>query len=599
MTQIIRKNVDPLKPYLPMNAGTFEVPVTVGQQTRKVIFYIPDDAMASTSGVLLLPPSGVSAKTFLMESNWKDIADQEVCKERLILCVLESGEDGWDIQEPYGTQTGDVAYVCKAWETANLRNLCCIHEAKFYMVGYQNGGAIAQLTAMYMPAEFAGVASVDSPSLQSEYLTAAENDKCTLLHGFVDETARHHIRKQDIAVPMWLISSEDLRTSKEATYWKTACGISADCAGKQLDHDTVCYFRLNATANSYNLEREAFRVWVSQLDGASDHYGKRINHRIWKDFLYRVRRWMAEPGGDLRLTRDPVRDLGMEYHYELVDGWMREWYVYTPEKVKNSTKPVPLVFAIHGYSCSGEIYIGNSEWYRVADENGFIVIFPTAVVGNMKINSNCPEGGVRLDNVDLPAWNIWRDARKPDDVQFFLHMLEDISSRYPIDRSRIYATGHSLGSLMTHLLALTHPELFAAVAPCSGVLFMADADEIIAYPDVVSRKSIDLPIWMFVGEMEPWLIAALPEKGNNTERSIQAWWDLNRMPGNKPTEYDFHVHNTRWNELEFDKAGIPMIRYTWVEYMPHATMPEMSFRIWNEFFSHFQREKSGKLRYTP
>ena len=41
-----------------------------------------------------------------------------------------------------------------------------------------------------------------------------------------------------------------------------------------------------------------------------------------------------------------------------------------------------------------------------------------------------------------------------------------------------------------------------------------------------------------------------------------------------------------------------MVGYTWVDYMPHATMPEMSFRIWEEFFSKFSRE-DGKVVYTP
>ena len=33
-----------------------------------------------------------------------------------------------------------------------------------------------------------------------------------------------------------------------------------------------------------------------------------------------------------------------------------------------------------------------------------------------------------------------------------------------------------------------------------------------------------------------------------------------------------------------------MVNYTWVDYMPHATMTEMSFRIWEEFFSKFSRD---------
>ena len=52
----------------------------------------------------------------------------------------------------------------------------------------------------------------------------------------------------------------------------------------------------------------------------------------------------------------------------------------------------------------------------------------------------------------------------------------------------------------------------------------------------------------------------------------------------------------RWNDRFFDKNGVPMVWFTSVDYMPHATMPEMSFRIWEQFFSHFSRT-GEKLQY--
>ena len=44
--------------------------------------------------------------------------------------------------------------------------------------------------------------------------------------------------------------------------------------------------------------------------------------------------------------------------------------------------------------------------------------------------------------------------------------------------------------------------------------------------------------------------------------------------------------------------GAPMVNFTWVDYMPHATMTEMSFRIWEEFFSKFSRV-DGEIKYNP
>ena len=36
--------------------------------------------------------------------------------------------------------------------------------------------------------------------------------------------------------------------------------------------------------------------------------------RIWKDLLYRQRRWMSGPAATCASQSDPVADLGMEYH---------------------------------------------------------------------------------------------------------------------------------------------------------------------------------------------------------------------------------------------------------------------------------------------
>ncbi len=58
--------------------------------------------------------------------------------------------------------------------------------------------------------------------------------------------------------------------------------------------------------------------------------------------------------------------------------------VTVPEAVRQHPEvPVPLVFACHGYTCNGAIYMENSGWNRVADENGFVVVYPTAGYGQI------------------------------------------------------------------------------------------------------------------------------------------------------------------------------------------------------------------------
>lgn len=73
------------------------------------------------------------------------------------------------------------------------------------------------------------------------------------------------------------------------------------------------------------------------------------------------------------------------------------------------------------------------------------------------------------------------------------------------------------------------------------------------------------------------------------------------MPGSPPEDFSggWHIRAERWNDLVYEKNGLPMIRYTWVEAMPHATMSEMSYRISVEFFSRLVREQTSSVLISP
>lgn len=599
MYQNIHREVDPKDPFRPLYQGTFEGFVDVGGKRRRYLYYIPEGARPSTAGVFVLPEDGKTADDLWRDSGWRTIADTEETKEKLIVFFLEPEGGHWHTDEPYGTPDGDVAYIDAVYTAGTERFRFCVHESKFYLTGCREGGVLANMAAMWNPAVWAGVVSVGGSTVAEGYREAAAADYCTNLDGFVDESHRLGLRKGEIGMPAWVIDDPDAPLGTDngtAAYWRAACGITE--AGHQLSPDTVEYVRTTEPPYAVNQDKEAFRVCVSSLPGASADDAKPLLRRIWKGFLYHQRRWMSGPGGDLRVTRDPVADLGMEYHYEEIGGWMREWYVYVPESVKKEPqKPVPLVFAMHGYTCAGEIYAGNSEWYRVADKYGFLVVHPSATPGRMEMeNLVCS-----AENVPLPAWNFMHNAPNgPDELEFFRTVLEKTCAEHAVDRSRVFATGHSHGSVMTQTLAFAMSDVFAAAAPCSGILFQGFGMDIRELPEVQDRPGLEMPIWMFGGEQEPWLLPTLPDDGNDTGDSIRIWREVNRLSPAKPERWDegWEVDG-RWHDLRARRAdGAPMVSYTWVDYMPHATMPEMSFRIWEEFFSKLSRV-DGKTVYTP
>ena len=590
--------IDPKDPLKPLYQGTFEQTVTVGGKQRRYLVYIPEGARPSTAGVFVLPENGKTADDLWRDSWWRMIADTEETKEKLIVFFLEPENGKWNADEAYGKADGDVAYIHAVRLAGEERFKFCVHESKFYLTGCREGGVLANMAVMSNPAVWAGVATVGGSAVSEQYRKAAADDFCTNLHGFIDETHRKGIKKGEIPVPAWVIDDPDSPFGTDngtTSYWRAACGITE--AGHLAAPDVTEYIRTEQAPYAPNQEKEAFRVCTSTIKGASADYANPMLRRVWKDFLYRQRRWESGPGGDLRVTKDPVADLGMEYHYEEIGGWMREWYVYVPQQVKeNPDKPVPLVFAMHGYTCSGEIYAGNSDWYKVADRHGFIVVHPTATPGQMTASNQACDP----DNVPLPAWNFMHNAPDgPDELQFFRTMLEKVSADHSVDRTRVYATGHSHGSVMTQVLAMAMSEVFAAVAPCSGIVFQMPDMNIRSLPEIVSRKDVPVPVWMFGGEQEAWLLPNKPTADNETGDSLRIWRGINHIEPAMPEEFEtgWTVHG-RWHDLTYRRAdGAPVVNFTWVDYMPHATMTEMSFRIWEEFFSRFQRGADGTVVY--
>lgn len=587
--------IDPMNPYAPQFYGTFEIPVAVGGHTRRMLAYVPEDVRESTAGVLILGADGMSADALYKESAWVRIADEEETKEKLIVFFLEPENGHWNTDEHVGTADGDAAYINAAAQKAEERFRFCVHESRLYLFGVREGGVLANMAAAANPAYYAGIATVGGSGVSAAYLEETGNAWCTMLDGYEDPSHRKGLRKKDIPLPAWIIDDPAAGTPDGGmlAYWKACCGTEEK--GRLTDPDCMEYRREKDTPYPLNQEKEAYRVCHSVITGSSEDCANRLSRRIWKDFLYCQRRWMSSPGGDLRVTRDPVRDLGMDYHYETIDGWKREWYVYLPEKVRqdlrkngSAAKKVPLVLAMHGYTCNGEIYAGNSGWTQVADQYGFIVVHPTALYAHV----NMQEQGLLPEYAPFPAWNIFQEDDRPDELRFFHRLLDLTLAGYPADPERVFATGHSWGSLMTQMLGLGMPERLAAIAPCSGVFFGGASERMTALHDLQRSEKRQLPVWMHWGTEEEWLIPSVPEHDNETGFTLDLWMERNGMEALIPEKWDSipcmaEGKDGRFRDRKMEQEGCASVWFTQVDYMPHATMPEMSFRIWEKFFSRF------------
>lgn len=132
-------------------------------------------------------------------------------------------------------------------------------------------------------------------------------------------------------------------------------------------------------------------------------------------------------------------------------GVKRCYLLYTPPGV-DSTQPLPMIIALHGFASNGHGMSAMSAWQPVADRAGFLVVYP--------------------DGSSFPLrWNIGAIANIPDidDVQFVSDMIADVSGRTHIDPARIYITGFSNGGQMAHRVACQLDGQIAALGVVDGI----------------------------------------------------------------------------------------------------------------------------------
>lgn len=133
-----------------------------------------------------------------------------------------------------------------------------------------------------------------------------------------------------------------------------------------------------------------------------------------------------------------------------VDGRLRQYRLYVPPSLTRA-EPVPLLFVLHGGGgdAPGMERLTRSGFHVLADEAGFVVVYPEGVDKHWN-------DGRDLDDTASQA-NI-------DDIAFIVALIDHLDQAYPIDRTRVYATGISNGGFMSYRLACELSDQIAGIA---------------------------------------------------------------------------------------------------------------------------------------
>jgi poly(hydroxyalkanoate) depolymerase family esterase len=131
-----------------------------------------------------------------------------------------------------------------------------------------------------------------------------------------------------------------------------------------------------------------------------------------------------------------------------VGSTTRTFIVYTPTGLPEQP---PLVISMHGLGGSGSQQRTYSGFDKVADKGKFVVVYPDGVYQMSSTSSS-------------KGWDISSNS----DVEFISALIDTLKLKYKIDPNRIYASGFSLGGMMSYKLACTLADKIAAIGPASG-----------------------------------------------------------------------------------------------------------------------------------
>lgn len=127
-------------------------------------------------------------------------------------------------------------------------------------------------------------------------------------------------------------------------------------------------------------------------------------------------------------------------------------YLYVP---RNLASNPAIVVGLHWCTGSAQAYYQGSNWARLSETYGFIVIYPSTPY----LDSNC-----------------WDVASKKaltrgggGNTDSIANMVKHVTREYSADASRVFVTGTSSGAMMTNVMVNVYPDLFAAGIAYAGV----------------------------------------------------------------------------------------------------------------------------------
>lgn len=297
---------------------------------------------------------------------------------------------------------------------------------------------------------------------------------------------------------------------------------------------------------------------------------------LMAEFATRIR-WKNSPDGTpARLKPKMAMDTDGEYIPAFLEhgGSRYDYYVRFPAG-KQGAEGLPVVICMHGHGEPAWMFAQKNGWPELQDELGeFLFVSPDS-----------PEH----------TWYVERDEGIQE------KLVEALARDYRIDRTRIYLTGFSNGSMATCWYGTRHPRLFAALAPWNS--------PILSFEEKLLGEGWEMPMFAVNGDLDhkmdvprrsyPILFENFIRLNGGTpspkEDDPFGWACEKLLDGsNHYTAGQGYAQGHRLTTRVYAcREGLPLFCYTQVKDMPHGAIHDEARATWS-FFRQFSRPESSK-----
>lgn len=370
-------------------------------------------------------------------------------------------DGGHELLNRHGPAADDAGFIRSVIEAATQD--FTIDRSQIFVAGYDSGASMAYTLACQGQLQLAGVVALSALmwDYQANACPTARATSMLIIHGRRDEA----LPVNGGATPN--VAANRLSASETLAHWRRVDGCQSNATANGRDDSTLFTSCADGTSVAYVGVGGGNHDWFHTGDGyALNRQG--VSATALLDSFFFDRAHFALPDG---------RSSG---------GRSRSWVVYAPPNY-DPTRPTPVVVLLHGRSSTGAGQALLSGMNDVADEHNFLVVYPDGLDNQWNAQFDLASRTFSLSGQSstLPQ----------DDVGFLKTLMDDVSVDFNVDRSRLYLGGFSNGGFMTHRMACSASDTFAAFAAVGAALYI----ELQRY----CQRSPPSPILIMHGSADP------------------------------------------------------------------------------------------------